>query len=107
MEMWTKGTATAPPLKDVLPRSENGHVLFTSRNRKLAVRVASPNVLSIPDVDQITATKILEKSLLQEGLLHDSHTTTALLEQLEFLPLAINQAAAYINENDIVLSDYL
>jgi hypothetical protein len=98
MEMWTKGTATAPPLKEILPRSENGHVLFTSRNRKLAVRVASPNVLSIPDVDQITATKILEKPLIQEGLLHDSHTTTALLEQLEFLPLAINQAAAYINE---------
>jgi hypothetical protein len=107
LEMWTKGSATAPPLKDNLPRSENGHVLFTSRNRKLAVRVASPNVLSIPNVDQITATKILEKSLIQKDLLHDSDTTTALLEQLEFLPLAINQAAAYINENEIMLSDYL
>ncbi|KAF3385089.1 Nephrocystin-3 [Penicillium rolfsii] len=107
MEMWTKGSATAPPLKDILPRSENGYILFTSRNRKLAVRMASPNVLSIPDVDQVTATVILEKSLIQEGLLHDSSTTTALLEQLEFLPLAINQAAAYINANEIVLSDYL
>ncbi|CAG7916449.1 unnamed protein product, partial [Penicillium olsonii] len=107
MEMWTKGSATAPPLKDFVPHSENGHVLFTSRNRKLAVRVASPNVLSIPDVDQITATKILQNSLIQEGLLHDNYTTTALLEQLGFLPLAINQAAAYINENEIVLSDYL
>ncbi|KGO41142.1 Tetratricopeptide-like helical [Penicillium expansum] len=107
MEMWTKGSATAPPLKDDLPRSENGHILFTSRNRKLAVKVASPNVLSIPDIDQITATKILESSLIQEGLLHDKYTTNALLEQLGFLPLAINQAAAYINENEIVLSDYL
>lgn len=107
MEMWTKGSATAPPLKDILPRSENGHILFTSRNRKLAIRVASPNVLSIPDVDQITAIKILENSLIQEGLLHDSYTATALLKQLGFLPLAINQAAAYINENKIELSDYL
>ncbi|KAJ5504600.1 Tetratricopeptide-like helical [Penicillium fimorum] len=107
MEMWTKGSATAPPLKNFLPRSGNGHILFTSRNRKLAVKVASPNVLSIPDVDQITAMKILEKSLIQEGLLHDSYTTTALLEQLGFLPLAISQASAYMNENKIVLSDYL
>jgi tetratricopeptide (TPR) repeat protein len=107
MEMWTKGSATAPPLKDILPRNDNGHILFTSRNRKLAVRLASPNVLSIPNVDQSTATQILEKSLIQEGLLNDNHTTTALLEQLAFLPLAINQAAAYINENQIVLSDYL
>ncbi|KAL3472077.1 TPR-like protein [Aspergillus californicus] len=107
MEMWTKGSATAPPLKDILPHSENGHVLFTSRNRKLAVRVASPNVLCVPDVDQITAMKILERSLIQKGLLLDKYTSTALLEQLAFLPLAINQAAAYINENKIVLSDYL
>jgi Flp pilus assembly protein TadD, contains TPR repeats len=107
MEMWFKGSATAPPLKNILPRSENGHVLFTSRNRKLAVRVASPNVLSIPDVDHRTAMKILENSLIQEGLLHDNYATNALIEQLAFLPLAISQAAAYINENRILLSDYL
>lgn len=107
MELWTKGSTIAPPLKNFLPRSENGHVLFTSRNRKLAMRLASPDVLSIPDIDKITATKILENSLVQEGLLHDNYMTTTLLEQLGFLPLAINQAAAYINENEIVLSDYL
>lgn len=107
MDMWNQGSATALPLKDFIPRSENSHVLFTSRNRKLAVRVASPNILSVLDVDQITATKILEDLLIQEGLLHDNFTTTALVEQLGFLPLAIVQAAVYINENDISLFDYL
>jgi nucleoside phosphorylase/tetratricopeptide (TPR) repeat protein len=107
IEMWIKGSDTAPPLKSFLPRSENGHVLFTSRNRKLAVKVASPNVLSVPDVDEITAMKILQKLLIKEGLLFDNDITTALLEQLGFLPLAISQAAAYINENQITLSDYL
>jgi nucleoside phosphorylase/tetratricopeptide (TPR) repeat protein len=107
MDMWFKGSATALPLKNIVPRSENGHVLFTSRNRKLAVRVASPNVLSIPDVDHITAMKILENSLIEGSLLHDKHAISALIEQLAFLPLAISQAAAYINENGILLSDYL
>jgi hypothetical protein len=31
-EMWIKGSPIAPPLKDIVPWSENGHVLFTSRN---------------------------------------------------------------------------
>ncbi|KAL4862504.1 hypothetical protein BDV12DRAFT_190383 [Aspergillus spectabilis] len=90
MEMWTKGSPPAPPLKNIIPQRENGHVLFTSRNKKLAVKLASPNVVSIP-----------------EDLLQDNHATTKLLEQLGFLPLAISQAAAYINEYNICLSDYL
>ncbi|KAI3190748.1 hypothetical protein CBS147311_9727 [Penicillium roqueforti] len=109
MEMWIKpeGSTNAPPLKNFLPRSENGHILFTSRNRKLAVKLAATNFLSVPDVDQSIAMDILEKSLVQTDLAYDKNAATALLEQLSFLPLAISQAAAYINENDILISDYL
>ncbi|KAJ5494608.1 Tetratricopeptide-like helical [Penicillium fimorum] len=109
MEMWIKpeGSTNALPLKNILPRSENGHILFTSRNRKLAVKLAASNVLSVPDVDQSTAMDILEKSLIHINLPYDKNTASTLLEQLSFLPLAISQAAAYVNENDISISDYL
>ncbi|OJK04913.1 hypothetical protein ASPACDRAFT_49260 [Aspergillus aculeatus ATCC 16872] len=107
MQMWMKGTATTPPLRDILPRSANGQIVFTSRNRKLAIKLASPEVLSIPDVDKDTASKMLETLLVQKGLLRDDLLTLAFLEQLDFFPLAIAQAADYINENDIELSDYL
>ncbi|KAJ5721574.1 Tetratricopeptide-like helical [Penicillium malachiteum] len=92
--MWIDGSATTPPLKNILPRSGNGHILFTSRNRRLAVKLAAPNVLSVPDSSRKTCCMT---------------TTTAnnLLEQLGFLPLAITQAAVYINEKDISLSKYL
>ncbi|GIK00850.1 hypothetical protein Aspvir_004879 [Aspergillus viridinutans] len=106
IEMWTKGSKTTPPLKDILPQNEDGHILFTSRNRKLAVKLASQEVLSIPEVDPNTAKEIFDKLLIQKGLLQDDCATTALLEQLGFLPLAISQAAAYINENQISLSEY-
>jgi hypothetical protein len=33
--------------------------------------------------------------------------TSALLEQLSFLPLVISQAVAYINQNDISLARYM
>ncbi|KAJ6016208.1 Tetratricopeptide-like helical [Penicillium herquei] len=109
IEMWIKpkGNTNTSPLKNILPYSENGHILFTSRNRKLAVKLAAPNVLSVPDIDQNTAMEILEKSLIHLNLPYDKNAANALLEQLTFLPLAISQAAAYINENDISISDYL
>jgi tetratricopeptide (TPR) repeat protein len=105
--MWTKGSATAPPLKDILPQSQEGHILFTSRNRKLDVKLVSPNVLSIPNMDRSTAKEIFEKLLIQTRLPQDDCATAALLGQLVFHPLAISQAAAYINKNGISLSKYL
>ncbi|KAL2801696.1 P-loop containing nucleoside triphosphate hydrolase protein [Aspergillus granulosus] len=107
MDMWIKGMPPEPPLKNIIPWSENGHVLFTSRNRQLALKLASSNVLSVPDVDQRTAQEILRKLLIRNDLLQDDYVTSALLEQLAFLPLAISQAAAYINQNEISLASYM
>ncbi|KAL4862750.1 hypothetical protein BDV12DRAFT_190178 [Aspergillus spectabilis] len=107
MDMWIEGNPLAAPLKSIIPQSRNGHVLFTSRNRKLALKLASPNVVSVPDVDQKTAREILSKLLMQNDLLRDDHVTNTLLEQLAFLPLAISQAAAYINQNNISLTMYI
>lgn len=78
MNMWIKGNSPAPPLKNIIPWSENGHVLFTSRNRQLALKLAS-NVLSVPDVDQRTAKEILRKLLIRNDLFQDDHVISALL----------------------------
>lgn len=34
MDMWTKGSSTAPPLKDFLPNHDQGFVIFTTRNQR-------------------------------------------------------------------------
>ncbi|KAL6229422.1 hypothetical protein BDW75DRAFT_245754 [Aspergillus navahoensis] len=106
MSMWVGGSAGATEMANILPQSEEGHVLFTTRNRKLAVRLASPFVVDVSEPDVETSIKILEKALLRKNLLANINETIALLQQLAFLPLAISQAAAYINSNDIKLSDY-
>ncbi|KAL4774447.1 hypothetical protein BDW60DRAFT_214958 [Aspergillus nidulans var. acristatus] len=106
-EMWLAADDQAPALEDFLPQSEQGHILFTTRNRKLAMKLAPLSVIPIPDVDTETALQILQKALEHENLPEDDTTATALLQQLAFLPLAITQASAYIIENNISLSDYL
>ncbi|KAL4861384.1 hypothetical protein BDV12DRAFT_180362 [Aspergillus spectabilis] len=106
MDMWFGGSSVATALTDFLPQSEQGCILFTTRNRKLAVKLASSSVVNISEPDTETGLKILENGLLRKDLLDDKEAAVALLEQLMFLPLAITQAAAYISSNDIKLSDY-
>ncbi|GIJ87417.1 hypothetical protein Asppvi_006323 [Aspergillus pseudoviridinutans] len=98
MEMWT--------MADFLPESERGHILFTTRSRQIAVRLASSHVIMISEPDTETAIEILRKSLIETDLLNDHEAAIALLKELVCLPLAIAQAAAYINEKDIRLSAY-
>ncbi|KAF7170283.1 hypothetical protein CNMCM5623_002744 [Aspergillus felis] len=99
MEMWT--------MADFLPESERGHILFTTRSRQIAVRLASSHVIMISEPDTETAIEILRKSLIKTDLLNDHEAAIALLKELVCLPLAITQAAAYINEKDIRLSAYI
>lgn len=107
MDMWVNGNNTNLPLKNFIPVNNHGHVIFTTRNRELAVDLASPYVTHVCELDEKTGVEFLEKSLVRIDLLHDSHARIALLEQLTFLPLAISQATAYINKKNITLSDYL
>ncbi|GAB1194772.1 hypothetical protein APSETT444_004022 [Aspergillus pseudonomiae] len=108
MDMWMKGSKTSSALKDFLPCNNNGHTIFTTRNRKVAVRISSSHEIHVPELNEETGVDFLGKLLMQKNLLRDdSYAVSALLQQLTFLPLAVTQAAAYIYENGIKVSDYL
>jgi tetratricopeptide (TPR) repeat protein len=97
-------------LKPYLPKSPRGCVICTTRNRKVAFKIAeAPNIIEVSGMDEETAMQLLAKSLgIDDPKLSDSRQDALkLLEQLTFLPLAIVQAAAYINENGCGLSEYL
>jgi hypothetical protein len=79
-EMWLATSHTAPALEDFLPQSEQGCILFTTRNRKLAMKLAPFNTIPIPDVDKEIALKILQRTLPHEDLLKDTSTPATLLE---------------------------
>jgi tetratricopeptide (TPR) repeat protein len=91
---------------DYLPKSKHGSILFTTRSRKAATKLAGKNVVLVGEMDYPMAKALLEKSLVHKDLLTDGRATTDLLKKLTNLPLAIVQAAAYINENEITLSEY-
>jgi len=109
MDMWFKKSdinTNTTRLIDYLPRSSKGSIVFTTRSRKAAVKFANRNVIQVTEMDEDAATQVLRNSLINKEILND-HAVVQLLRQLTFLPLAIVQAAAYINENDISLAEYL
>ncbi|KAI2470180.1 TPR-like protein [Annulohypoxylon bovei var. microspora] len=102
----TKDELSAPALIDYIPSSLNGSILFTTRNRKVAVKQAASNTILLEMMGPEDANKLLGKSLLRQEILSDVDATQELLGLLGFLPLAIIQAAAYINENDTTIGEY-
>jgi hypothetical protein len=112
--MWTRSPGSAPGskaeyggLKEYLPRSKQGCIVFTTRDKKTAVRLVGRNFIEVPGMDEDGAMQLLQKSLADPVLLADQRDAKALLAELTYLPLAIVQAAAYMNENSVGPTDYL
>ena len=110
IDMWINrdGAKDASPgLINCLPQSNRGSLVFTTRSRKVAVKLVQQNVIEVLEMNEDLARQLLRKSLINQDLIQNHQDTVNLLKQLTFLPLALVQAAAYINENGITLSDYL
>ncbi|KAL8313074.1 hypothetical protein RB593_007337 [Gaeumannomyces tritici] len=83
------------PLAGYLPQSRNGSIVVTTRNRDLAFRLTGDhkNIIDIKPMVLVDALLLLKKKL---GPLPDTDTAKALVQALDLVPLAISQAAAYI-----------
>jgi tetratricopeptide (TPR) repeat protein len=94
-------------LIDYLPQNKRGSIIFTTRDKKTAVKLAPRGIVEVPEMDETVGKQLLQKCLIDQDLINNQADVTALLVQLTYLPLAIIQATAYINENGISLGDYL
>ena len=103
----THGIDSSKLLVDFVPRSANGSVLITSRDTRVGDRMSRRGkTIMVMPMDKQDANELLLVSLPSLRTL-ELGESKELLDGLEYLPLAITQAAAFITENDITLSDYL
>ena len=81
-------------LASFLPQSQNGSILVTTRNKDLARRLTgNDGVIEVGAMAEAEALSLLQKKI---GPTTDSGAATELVRTLEYVPLAIHQAAAYI-----------
>ena len=100
-------SGTQRGISQYLPESDDGLILFTTRSRDVALSLADSDVVGLSEMDPEEATGCLEKSLIRKDLISDKTVTTELLQELTYLPLAITQAAAYLNRNQVSIAEYL
>ncbi|KAH8196988.1 hypothetical protein TruAng_008847 [Truncatella angustata] len=101
------GSAEGPGIEDFLPRSDYGLVLLTTRSRQVAEEFAQADIIDVEQMGREEAMHLLEKSLTQKQILQDEVLVIELLAYLTYLPLAITQAAAYLNQTKAPIHKYL
>lgn len=96
-------------LIDYLPKSRKGSIVFTTRTAKAAVDLAGNNVIELGELNGSEARNLLKIRLFEKHchLLDNDEIVHYFLRMLSFLALAVVQAIAFINKNDISLLDYI
>lgn len=91
------------PLNSYLPQSRNGKILITSRSRDAAAKLTGDyrHILNIPPMAEAQADELLRNKL---GEKYDADVAADLLRALEYIPLAITQAASYIHQRAPLMS---
>ncbi|KAI1839869.1 hypothetical protein JX266_013919 [Neoarthrinium moseri] len=89
-----KERANSSRLVDYLPNCENGSILITTRSKGAAERLVEPNdIIMVDPMDKQEALALVHQKLGNEV---DDDAAARLVVALEYMPLAIAQAAAYI-----------
>ena len=79
-----------------LPQSQNGSILMTMRSRQVASNlVEQSDIIAVEPMDEAHALALFKKKI---GKQDKSEDIIELATALEFIPLAIVQAAAYISQ---------
>jgi hypothetical protein len=94
-------------LAQYLPQSAYGSTLITTRDRRIGERFAEQDqqIIILP-LEMADATSML-RSRLPSHLDWIAAEVAELLEGLQYLPLAIAQAASYISEEGVTIARYL
>ncbi|KAF6806923.1 Kinesin light chain 5 [Colletotrichum sojae] len=96
------------PTASYLPKKDNSKILFTSRSWDAAERLTGngKTIHQVPTMEKKQALLLLQNKLKQDV---EKATAVRLVGTLEYIPLAVDQAAAYINKRSprVTIQSYL
>ncbi|OQE41176.1 hypothetical protein PENCOP_c005G05928 [Penicillium coprophilum] len=93
-------------LDQYFPASNNGITLLTTRSHEVALSFAGRDIFELQKMTREEGIAFLTK-IVRKDSLYDQNSTRQLLKELNFLPLAIVQAAYYICRNGGTTTRYL
>lgn len=99
--------APTKPLLEFLPQSPNGSIMITSRSQGVAFKLVDhQDIIQVQPMNEHEALNLLQRKL---GYKVETPDMQKLVKELDFMPLAIIQAAGYIvhREPRCSVSQYL
>ncbi|RSM18703.1 hypothetical protein CDV31_002423 [Fusarium ambrosium] len=95
-------------LLDSIPKGPNGTVLWTSRDQRVDGTLVGPQRgIQVTKMTVKESRELLEKWRREVTPDEEVQEVESLLEELQWLPLAISQAGAYLYRTDTSVSEYL
>ncbi|KAI9785688.1 MAG: hypothetical protein M1839_008705 [Geoglossum umbratile] len=92
-------------LSEYIPQYQEGALLYTTRDRSISANLVPPrSIISVPRMDPSEARELIGEKCMYKSTQEEQNE---LLEELDYLPLAISQAAAFMNEVGLTISQYL
>ena len=102
--------ADAPPpevVEKFIPSGNRGNILITSRNRSMGRIVSIENRIEIKEMVEADAITLLLKASCLDSLPEHLEVSKKIVNELCFIPLAIDQAGAYIEAGKCDIDQYL
>ena len=102
--------ADEPPVSEVerfIPPGNRGNILITSRNRSMGSLISFENILEINEMEEGDAITLLLKASYLDVSAEHIEVAKNIVTELGCMPLAVNQAGAYIEAGRCSIHKYL
>ena len=98
LDIQSNGKSGGRPLIEYIPHCSHGSMLITSRNKNAALQIVEQqDIIAVNPMDETDAQSLLQRKLEQQPANEGcSQDIVSLAAALEYMPLAIVQAAAFI-----------
>ena len=90
-----------------IPPGKTGNILITSRNRTMGRLIGYKNVIEINEMEEADAITLLLKASCLEASAEHLQTAKEIVASLGCMPLAVDQAGAYIEAGRCGINEYL
>ena len=90
-----------------IPPGNRGNILITSRNPSMGRLIAFKNVIEVKEMEEADAITLLLKASCLDASAEHLQAAKNIVATLGYLPLAVDQAGAYIEERKCDINNYL
>ena len=94
-------------VKKFIPTGNNGNILITSRNQSMGKVISSENIIEISEMEETDAINLLLKASYLDASAEHIKVAKNIVTELGCMPLAIDQAGAYIEAGRCSIDKYL